>query len=84
MSGVALHKSTHTRRKNEDSDPPGAIEPWLLGFAELARLTTLSQRHLRRLDADRLIPGRLTVGRRVLFSAEVVRTWVRDGMSSAQ
>jgi excisionase family DNA binding protein len=51
---------------------------WTL--AELAALTGVSVRHLRRLDADRHIPGRLTCGRKVLFAAETVRAWVLAGM----
>jgi hypothetical protein len=49
-------------------------------FADLSALTSISERHLRRLDADRDIPGRLTCGRRVLFVAETVRQWIREGM----
>ncbi len=48
--------------------------------AELSALTGISLRHLRRLDADRHIPGRLTCGRRVLFAAETIREWVRLGL----
>ncbi len=48
--------------------------------ADLSALTGISQRQLRRLDADRHIPGRLTCGRRVLYAAETVREWIREGM----
>jgi hypothetical protein len=51
---------------------------WTL--AEVAALTGISERQLRRLDADRQIPGRLTCGRRVLYAAETVREWIRSGM----
>ncbi len=48
--------------------------------AELSALTGISLRQLRRLDADRHIPGRLMCGRRVLYAAETVREWIREGM----
>jgi hypothetical protein len=49
-------------------------------MAELAHLTSLSVRHLRRLDSSRDIPGRVVHGRRVLFQTEIVREWVRAGL----
>ena len=52
----------------------------LINMAELARLTSLSIRHLRRLDSSRDIPGRVVVGRRVLFQTESIREWVRAGL----
>lgn len=52
----------------------------LLDIADLAALTSLSVRTLRRMDACRDIPGRVAVGRRVLFRAEAVREWVRAGL----
>jgi hypothetical protein len=52
----------------------------LIDMTELAHLTSLSVRHLRRLDSSRDIPGRVTVGRRVLFQTEVIRDWVRAGL----
>jgi hypothetical protein len=52
----------------------------LIDMAELARLTSLSVRHLRRLDSSRDIPGRVVAGRRVLFQTEIIRGWVRAGL----
>jgi hypothetical protein len=52
----------------------------LIDMAALAHLTSLSVRHLRRLDSSRDIPGRVVVGRRVLFQTEVIREWVRAGL----
>jgi predicted DNA-binding transcriptional regulator AlpA len=52
----------------------------LVTMAELAHLTSLSVRHLRRLDSSRDIPGRVAVGRRVLFQTEAIREWVRAGL----
>jgi hypothetical protein len=57
-----------------------AVEPWLIDVAELARRTSLSVRHLRRLDASHDIPGRVVHGRRVLFQTEIIREWVRAGL----
>jgi hypothetical protein len=49
-------------------------------MAELSHLTSLSVRTLRRLDSSGDIPGRVAVGRRVLFQTEVIREWVRAGL----
>src|SRR5215510_8869076 len=49
--------------------PLGERLTWTL--TELSALTGVSVRQLRRLDADRHIPGRLTCGRKVLFASEV-------------
>jgi excisionase family DNA binding protein len=71
-----------------DSAPALAAVPlnerltWTL--AELSALTGVSVRQLRRLDADRNIPGRLTCGRKVLFTAEAVREWLRAGCPDRQ
>jgi hypothetical protein len=55
-------------------------ERLLIDVAKLAHLTSLSVRHLRRLDSSRDIPGRVVVGRRVLFQVELIREWVRTGL----
>jgi predicted DNA-binding transcriptional regulator AlpA len=60
--------------------PPPDRDKLLIDMAELARLTSLSVRTLRRMDAARDIPGRVAVGRRVLFQTEVIREWVRAGL----
>jgi hypothetical protein len=54
--------------------------PLLIDVAELARLTSLSVRTLRRLDAGGDIPGRVVAGRRVLFQTGVIAEWVRAGL----
>jgi predicted DNA-binding transcriptional regulator AlpA len=56
----------------------------LIDMAELARLTSLSIRTLRRMDASREIPGRVAVRRCVRFQNEVVREWVRAGLPSPE
>jgi hypothetical protein len=62
---------------------PAALSPLdqlLIDISELAQLTSLSVRHLRRLDSSGDIPGRVVHGRRVLFQTEVIREWVRAGL----
>jgi hypothetical protein len=56
------------------------IEQLLIDLNRLSRLTTLGLRTLRRLDSTRDIPGRVVVGRRVLFQLDVIREWVRAGL----
>lgn len=67
--------------------PSGQIPPapspgdkLLIDMADLAHLISLSVRTLRRMDASRDIPGRVVVGRRVLFRTEDIREWVRAGL----
>ena len=62
------------------SEPSFAADILLIDMAELARLTSLSIRTLRRMDAGREIPGRVAVRRCVRFQSEVVREWVRAGL----
>jgi hypothetical protein len=62
------------------ADTSTPADKLLIDMIELAHLTSLSVRHLRRLDSSRDIPGRVTVGRRVLFQTEVIRDWVRVGL----
>jgi predicted DNA-binding transcriptional regulator AlpA len=52
----------------------------LIDMADLAHLTSLSVRTLRRMDSARDIPGRVAIGRRVLFQTEIIREWVRAGL----
>src|SRR5262249_54396464 len=56
------------------------LDKLLIDMALLADLTHLSLPTLRRMDATRDIPGRVTAGRRVLFQTEVIREWVRAGL----
>jgi hypothetical protein len=60
--------------------PLDLADKWLIAMADLSQFTSLSVRHLRRLDSSRDIPGRVVVGRRVLFQTEVIRQWVRAGL----
>jgi hypothetical protein len=64
----------------QEAAVPSPADKWLIGMAELARQTSLSIRHLRRLDSSRDIPGRVVCGRRVLFQTEIIREWVRAGL----
>jgi hypothetical protein len=59
---------------------PAPAHKLLIDMAELARLTSLSVRHLRRLDSSRDIPGRVVCGRRVLFRTELICEWARAGL----
>jgi excisionase family DNA binding protein len=56
------------------------LDKLLITVDELAQLTSLSVRHLRRLDSSGDIPGRVLHGRRVLFQTELIREWVRAGL----
>ena len=60
--------------------PLACADKLAIDITDLATLTSLSTRTLRRLDAGRAIPGRVSIGRRVLFQTEVIRAWVRAGM----
>lgn len=73
-------KSNPETKQAEKTTPLSPLDKLLISFAELAQLTSLSERHLRRCDASRDIPGRLTHGSRVLFRTEVIRDWVEAGM----
>ena len=61
-------------------DPAPAGDKLLIDTAELARLTSLSKRTIRRMDAARDIPGRVTAGRRVLYQSDIIRQWVKAGL----
>jgi predicted DNA-binding transcriptional regulator AlpA len=80
------HLAEPTRPPDTAPDrPPDAAGRWrseklMISLGELSWLTSLSLRHLRRLDASRDIPGRVTVGRRVLFRTEEIREWIRAGL----
>src|SRR5262245_22860618 len=60
--------------------PLSPADKLLIDMADLAHLTSLSVRTLRRMDASHDIPGRVVVGRRVLFRTEDIREWVRAGL----
>ncbi len=47
---------------------------------DLAALTGLSQRTLWTLNKEGSLPGRCKVGRRILFTASIIRAWVEAGM----
>ena len=63
---------------------PEAGDRLLIDIPRLATVTSLSVRHLRRLDSSRDIPGRVVAGRRVLFQTEVIRKWVALGLPDRQ
>jgi len=70
----------HDSGSPEPGTPALDHEPLLIDLNGLVKLTTLGLRTLRRLDAARDIPGRVVVGRRVLFHLDVIREWVRSGL----
>jgi hypothetical protein len=56
----------------------------LIDIAELARLTSLGVRTLRRMDASREIPGRVVVRRCVRFQLEIILAWIRAGLPNQE
>ena len=54
--------------------------PLLIDMIELSRLTSISVRTLRRLDANREIPGRVSVRRCVRYYAQIVHNWIAAGL----
>ena len=59
---------------------PTSDERLLVDIPRLALLTCMSERHLRRLDSSRDIPGRCVSGRRVFFSMASIRQWIALGL----
>lgn len=57
-----------------------ALEPLCIDIEMLAQLTTLSKRHLRRLDSSGDIPGRIRSGKCVRFRLADIRLWAHHGM----
>ncbi len=46
---------------------------------DVAHVLQVSLRHVRRLDARRVIPGRMTIGRLVRYRRDAVDQWVAAG-----
>jgi hypothetical protein len=63
---------------------PSLADKLLIDISDLSGLTSLSVRTLRRMDSCRDIPGRVRVGRRVLFQTEIIREWVRAGLPGSE
>ena len=57
-----------------------ANEPLLVDVPRLAALMSVGERTVWRLDAARTIPGRMLVGRRVVYSLAAIRQWIASGM----
>ncbi len=53
-------------------------------FADLARLVQSSVRHLHRLDDQRLIPGRVQLGRLVRVHKPTVDAWLAAGCPASR
>ena len=62
-----------------DSSTPDLPAPATYDSADLARVLSVSLRHVRRLDARRAIPGRMTIGRLVRYRRDAVAAWVAAG-----
>jgi excisionase family DNA binding protein len=56
--------------------PPGALG---VTAEQIAAALQVSLKSVRRLDAERLIPGRFLVGRRVRFKRDLVEKWIGEG-----
>ena len=57
----------------------GNLATSLYTIVNVADLTQASVRHVRRLDARRVIPGRITIGRLVRFHRQLVDEWIAAG-----
>jgi hypothetical protein len=73
-------------QSGQDAEAAASVpaDKLLVDSVGLARWTSLSLRHLRRLDSSRDIPGRVAVGRRVLFRTEIIIEWVRAGLPNRE
>jgi hypothetical protein len=76
-SDVRLDPVSHSI---SDNATPLQSAKLLIDTAELARITSLSIRTLRRMDGVRDIPGRVVVRRCVRFQTEIIKEWVRAGL----
>ena len=61
------------------SPPPDAPVPATYDSSEVARVLGVSIRHVRRMDARRAIPGRMTIGRLVRYHRDALDKWVAAG-----
>ncbi len=64
--------------------PLAPADRLLVDIRGLAALTSISTRQLRRLDAAGDVPGRVTLGRRVLFRMDVIKQWIANGLPDAK
>jgi hypothetical protein len=80
MSADTIHFPAAPPGRTPDPAATSLADKLLIDVGELARVTSLSVRHLRRMDSSGDIPGRVALGRRVLFQTEIIREWVRAGL----
>ena len=80
MSADAIPFPPAPAGRTPDAAPLSPADKLLIDMAELAHLSSLGLRTLRRMDSSRDIPGRVVAGRRVLFQTEIIREWVRAGL----
>ncbi|QDU19988.1 helix-turn-helix transcriptional regulator [Urbifossiella limnaea] len=64
-----------------DPVPPvlDALADASLDLPDVAKLIKVSDRTARRLDAERAVPGRFTIGRLVRYHRELVLEWIVAG-----
>ena len=55
------------------------IEALTYSIAELAKIIGCSERKTRELDAERSLPGRITIGRRVFYSKSEIHRFLSEG-----
>jgi hypothetical protein len=77
---TSLIRLSATSDQATDSFSSSPADKLLIDITELAWLTSLSVRTLRRMDASREIPGRVVVRRCVRFQSDIIREWVRAGL----
>jgi hypothetical protein len=71
---VPLHVPVETTSPSPPVVP--LLDKLLVSRAELSILTGLSIRHLARLDAQHLLPGRVVSGKAVRYDLRAVREWI--------
>lgn len=75
---LRLHQAADTPTLDQASASIPA-DAWAFTRQQIAALLQISDRSAKRLDAERLIPGRFTVGRSVRFRRRDVEKWVAAG-----
>ncbi|MSQ96822.1 MAG: hypothetical protein EXR98_20025 [Gemmataceae bacterium] len=79
-NGVRLVPAHVTGPMCDRAPDSNGTDKLLIDMVELARLTSIGVRTLRRMDASRDIPGRVVVRRCVRFQTEIICEWVRLGL----
>jgi excisionase family DNA binding protein len=77
--GTSASSSEHTEARHGAARQVAELQPLLIDAADVATLTGLALRTIRRLDAAGRIPDKVRIGRMVKFQAEEVRRWIAAG-----